>query len=424
MRTLNNFLFILIVALIYELSFQPIQAQELLPDTVWSKQINQVNVVKFSPDGKYIIASTSNYGVNQLDTQTGAIIRTIMLGNNRVSFSATGDTLVLSAGNQITLIRTKTGEIIDTIIFSYEIYPDCEAIITPDGKSIIATTGLLGSDKPQLLVIDIETKENIRTFIGKYSQTSQLTISPDGKYFSFRDFQGKGYLFLMDLNTYEEIAMIEYPDGSLFDNVFSWDSKILGAISYRNGVFLWNIETLKLIKNFKFNGVLDINYGVRYIKFTNDNENFVFAYFDEDTYKFNKIIVWNIKNDTMVYEYPFSGQNALDVSKDDYIAAWGRGYLSLLRPKWQGTDIIDPLENELNHTINNGIIRIKFDENLMEKPEINIYNILGMNVGARHTVPLQQGNTIEMDIDFLNPGVYFVVINYSGNIKTLKILKE
>ncbi|MFC2131296.1 T9SS type A sorting domain-containing protein, partial [Bacteroidota bacterium] len=123
--------------------------------------------------------------------------------------------------------------------------------------------------------------------------------------------------------------------------------------------------------------------------------------------------------------YPFSGSNALDVSKDDFIAGyWRQGrILSLLRPKWQGTGVKELLENKLSYTFNNGILRIQFEQNLMVEPEINIYNILGMNVGARHAVPLQQGNTIEINIDYMPSGVFFVVVDAGMKKFVLKIMK-
>jgi hypothetical protein len=37
-------------------------------------------------------------------------------------------------------------------------------------------------------------------------------------------------------------------------------------------------------------------------------------------------------------------------------------------------------------------------------------------------MPLQQGNIIEMDIGFLNPGVYFVVVDLSGKRNVIKLM--
>ncbi|MFC2131502.1 WD40 repeat domain-containing protein, partial [Bacteroidota bacterium] len=170
------------------------QAQEQLPDTVWSKQIGNVNVVKFSPDGQFVFAGVYK-DIYQFETSTGNLVKTFSgrCGSiNRIDFSPTSDTIICSGGvggAGISLINSLSG---DTLLrFNLgQSMSGAEALITPDGKHIIATTGKMGLDEPQILVIDIETKEIIKTFIGRYNGASNLQVSNDGKYFSFEDFRG------------------------------------------------------------------------------------------------------------------------------------------------------------------------------------------------------------------------------------------
>ncbi|MFC2130986.1 T9SS type A sorting domain-containing protein [Bacteroidota bacterium] len=393
----------------------PLQAQDELPDTVWSIAVNNygyVNDVKFSPDGQYIYLGT-RYDVLKIETITGNIVDTFALNRplmKSLNLSPSGDTLIVSGNGKIMLFNVYNDDTIFTLNYGDE------ACITPDGKRIIAIAG------EQILIIDIESKEIIETLIGEYKYLSHLRISPDGKYFSLSGYNS----FLMDMTTYEEIKKID--DSRIFG--FSPDNKMIGTVS-SGGIYLLDLETFGVIKNIKYydtNNVKDR--GIGPIIFSNDSKYLIYGFFDHDDYTPNKIIVWNIEKDTLEYEYSFSGQKLIDISKDDYIASVGYSFyykefcLFLLRPKWNGTDVKDLLENELDYTINNGILRIQFDENLTEEPVINIYNILGMNVRVRHAVPQQHnGNMLEMDINFLIPGVYFVVVDVGGERFVIKILR-
>ncbi len=301
-------------------------AQQQLPDTVWSKDINSYNgcprSLKFSPDGKYLFAGFRKQGILQLDRQTGKIIRKIQAGGN-ISFSSTGDTVVFSGGNEIMIVRTKTGEIIDTIIMPVDKNSryNCQAVIAPDGKRIITTVGALNLDKPQLLVYNIETKKIIKAFNGIYA--SMLKISPDGNYISFNSVK-ENYqtVRLIDLNTYEEVNFDNKTGGG--NGGFSPDSKIL-LTGTQYGVDLWDVKTLKLIKTLKYYEGLNVaDRGIGGgILFSNDSKYLIYGYFDYEDYNPNEVLVWNIEKDTLEYVYPFSASDAMDVSPDNYIAASG-----------------------------------------------------------------------------------------------------
>ncbi|MFH1049393.1 MAG: T9SS type A sorting domain-containing protein [bacterium] len=427
MKTKILILFIILVGVIHEL---PLLSQEPLPDTVWSKQIDNVNVVKFSPDGQYLFASTKNHGVNQLDVKTGNIIRTIMLGNNNISFSPTGDTVVLSAGNQISFININTGEIIDTLHFLTKGGTDGSAIITPDGKRIITTTGKIGFDEPQILVIDIATKEIIKTFIGRYYNAENLQFSHDGKYFCFsgcRDIWNS--INLLDMNTYEEISVLGSHPAGVGDIKFSRDDKKIASCGDDGLVHIWDLETKEIIRTISVQGT-EYRY-INRLAFSNDSKYILLASDNSEAfYKYDFIHVYNIESGKRIYLYAFTGNGCLDVSINDYIASFGINpldyefYLYLLIPKWNGTDVKESLADELEYSYYNGTLQINFNEVLFEKPVINIYNILGVAVGARHAVPLQNGNEIEIDLEYLTPGVYFVVVDFNGSRKVLKILKD
>jgi len=215
----------------------PLQAQEL-PDTLWSKAIDDehiANVVKFSPDGQYLFAGYGN-DIIQIEISTGEIIRTLSYHKGyvtQIGFSPSGDTLISSGWDgRIVLWDYHSGDSIECISLIKEIKNSAKsnALITPDGKRIITLTEFIGFDEPQILIIDVETKEIIKSFVGRYYYALNLQVSPDGKYFSFVDFRGTFLsIVLIDLNTYEEIKIFNEDGklGDLQDNIFSNDNGII-----------------------------------------------------------------------------------------------------------------------------------------------------------------------------------------------------
>ncbi|MFH1050823.1 MAG: T9SS type A sorting domain-containing protein [bacterium] len=418
---------IILLSLLALAGLEHAKAQESLPDTVWTKIIANAHDIIFSPDGHYVFAQHGEFGkyfVYKIETSTGAVFDTIALNKpllNYLSISPTGDTLIVSGNGLIMLWNVNTGDTIFTLKYGEE------AQFTPDGKHIIATTGKIGLDEPQILVIDIATKEIIKSFVGRYYYASNPQISSDGKYFSFTDFRGTyNTVILIDMITYEEIKIFEIPDGTLAQNIFSYNNEILGSYYYQNGIYLWDLKKLELFKNIKFNGLLNLNFGILHIRFSRDSKNIIFAYRDSEDYDPDKIIVWNIEGDSLVYEYPYSGETAIDVSKDDYIAAYGNhsGYLTLLRPKWNGTDVKDIKEDELKYSINDKKLKIHFGDLIIEKPIISIYDISGKIIKSLSDEDVKINvQSIEVDVAFLITGVYLVVVDCNGSRSVLKILK-
>jgi WD40 repeat protein len=417
-------------------NFEHLQGQELLPDIVWTRNNlgGRINVVKFSPDSQYIFASTSYYGVHQLDRQTGEIIRTIMLGNNQVSFSSTSDTIVLSAGNQISLISTRSGDILDTIILPFEGFLDCAGVITPNGKSIIATTGKIGKDYPQIFILDIETKEIIKTFVGKYVQTSQLNISPDGKYFYFSDFAGaRGFVFLIDLNTYEEIAMFDNSPYGIMTPTISPDNTMLACISYVDGkILIYDLKTFKLRKVINYSEPNTTDFGLGNAIFSNDSKYLIFGYYDHEEYDPNEVIVWNIEKDMVEYKFQFSGVSSIDISQDDFIVTVGYSptkiwHVNLLRPNWKISKVKESKEVKLKYSYQDGKLKVLFDENIFEKPGINIYDLEGklLSYSQLLITNFQTGsNSLEIDFSLFPSGIYFVEIISGNNKYTIKVIKN
>jgi len=186
------------------------------------------------------------------------------------------------------------------------------------------------------------------------------------------------------------------------------------------------LETLELYKTITFEEHSNyINSQLWNHKFSNDSKYIIFSYWDNEDYNPQKVIVWDIEKDSVAYEYLYAADKFIDVSKDDYIAAVGIqvptiGWsVNLLRPKWNGTDVKETKENELNYSYYGRKIKIYFNENLKNEPKIEIYNILG--VGIRHAEPVQQENEIEIDLNDLSSGIYFVEVLVNFKTYIIKI---
>ncbi|MFH1050250.1 MAG: T9SS type A sorting domain-containing protein [bacterium] len=405
-----------------------LKAQEQLPDTIWSKAIDDehlINVVKFSLDGKYIFTGVMEPGralVYKVETSTGLVVDSLAYHPpliKKLILSPTGDTLIVTGSRYIWLWDIKTGDTIFTLNLGEE------ACFTPDGKRIIATTGKSGFDEPQILIIDIETKEIIKSFIGRYYKASNLQFSSDGNFFSFNDFRGTyTTVILIDLNTFEELKIFEKPGGTYTNLGFTPNNRYLGTAS-SEGIHLWDLNTLELYKTNKYYETTNVSdLGMSNFNYSNESDYFMYAYWDQLDFDPNKIIVWDIEGDSLKYQYDFSGTKSIDLSKYDYIASVGfvsmKGfYFYMLRPNWIETNVKEIKEENFKYSYNNKKMKIEFNENLINEPKIHIYNILG--VGANGSSPVQLGNTIEIDLEDLSSGIYFVEVLVNGKTYFLKI---
>jgi len=406
-------------------------SQDTLPDTLWTKKIGEgLHDVIFSPNGQYVYVKGSGflgeYFIYKIETTTGLVDDTFVLNRpllDHLSISPTGDTLIVSGNNYTMFWNVNTGDTLFTLKYGEE------AEITPDGKRIITTNGNLGIDTPQILVTDIETKQIIKSFEGRYYFTGNPKISPDGKYFSFNDFRSTYVtVVIIDLNNFNEIKILESEAG-YGNQGFSPDNKYLLTSSI-TGLDLWDLKTFKIqktLQTYKDNDTKDP--GGSYRLFSNDSKYLIYGYFDHEDFNPNKIIVWNIEGDSLEYEYPFAPvSKSTDISKDDYIVTGGlvnmKGfYVYLLRPKWNEVSVEENPEESLNYTFSEGILTINFNEELVVKPLMDVYDLSGKKIIDCNIINFLPGSkTIKTNINNLIPGVYLLNINYLSRNYSIKII--
>ncbi|HEX4946889.1 MAG TPA: AAA-like domain-containing protein, partial [Blastocatellia bacterium] len=171
--------------------WDPISGQELLR----IPHPSPVEVVRYSPDGKTLISSTTNE-IRQWDAQTGK-----ELGNFKETSSF------------INVMR-----------------------ISPDGKLIGWSNGL-GNTK----VIERSTGKEILFVKGQPEEMNPIAFSPDGMTIAVG--VGGSKMTLWELATRRELTTFEGHAASLYTITFSPDGKRIVSSSIDNTVKIWNVAT-------------------------------------------------------------------------------------------------------------------------------------------------------------------------------------
>ena len=179
-----------------------------------SGHIENVNTVAFSPDGNTIASGSGTFlggddsggvsvgeEIRLWNTHTGELIKTL-IGHtsvvNSVVFSPDGNTIasgsghwrgfegVESAGEEVRLWNTHTGELIKTLIGHEDVVSS--VVFSPDGNLIVSGDwyywdGQLSSWNwsGEIRVWDAHTGEHLKTLEGHTGGVSSLSFSPDGK---------------------------------------------------------------------------------------------------------------------------------------------------------------------------------------------------------------------------------------------------
>ena len=424
-------IFILFAIIVWSHCNVCLHAQEELPDVLWSTDFS-VRIAKFSSDGQYVyfVKNSDLTNLYKADAMTGEISGTFSYYSQYFTdfdFSPSGDTLVSTGGNQsdIVLWDTHSGDtlkIITSIFDSYgeKVRPNTIKF-TPDGKRLIVVKG----EEPKIVIINIANGEIIHEIYEK-DASGLLDVSPDGNFFAFEYYANswRNYIDIIDLSTYENLGTLEnYVENTNYNYLVVPNNDIIVSCGYMpNYLYLWDSKTRKLLKAFNF----DLpDFGDLFgFALTKDSKFVMVANVFDDDHTKNRISVFDLEKEKIIYTYPFEGSN-LDISSDGYILSTDNYIMRMLNPTWMKyIGVKETKEEKINHTFYNGKLKIFFDENLINEPKINIYNILGVAVGANGSLPIQQSNEIEVDLNYLNSGIYFVVMDNRGIRRIVKVIKD
>ncbi|MCK5720347.1 MAG: caspase family protein [Thiomargarita sp.] len=255
-----------------------------------------VNLVAFSPNGQ-VFASASHDNILRLwDINTGKELYKFQHSNRiyNVLFSPDGQSILSYDGadySEFKLWNVNTGKKIRSLSVSYCSTLD-SMVFSPNGQLILFVCNefskTYGSYK-KFILWDINTRKEIRTFTGHYSDsigTNNITsvkFSPDGQLALSSSWDKT--VKLWNINTGKEIHSFEHSNWVNYAT-FSADGQIVLSTS-RDGIFRrWDIKTGREISNF-------LGKNFRYadeneVAFSYDRELFVVA----NTFK--TLELWNI----------------------------------------------------------------------------------------------------------------------------------
>ncbi len=291
---------------IYDIKFSPDNTQLAVASSIgiWIYDINNDEAqslfadnaagaikIAFSPDGKFIASSCSDRRVRVWNLINGQLLRAFDIdhrysNNNAIAFSSDGRTLA----NGTTLWDIHTGQHKNTLKWHHSDRVQAMTF-SPDGKMIATTTR-----RSNVRLWDAASGQEIAKLHegGEYtSQNHQVVFSPDGtklsaivsprnrqngsvmlwntqthelektvieKKYSFLfvsiDFSNEGNpiavvgerkkLYIRNLDTDENIAMLEGHDEIVHIAAFSPDKSMLASAGSSGAIRLWDVETGRL----------------------------------------------------------------------------------------------------------------------------------------------------------------------------------
>jgi WD40 repeat protein len=209
----------------------------------------KVYCVRFSPDGKKLVSGSEREEIFRVwDTATGKELSRFQRKTNEdgqtlearvsaVAWSPDG-TLLISAHDQGSLllwdvasgkqIRTFKGHegIVQSLAFS------------PDGKWLLS-----GGIDRTVRLWDVETAEECGHFGDATDSVKCVAFAPDGRSLaaSIGDYEGAVYLW--DFKTSRQIAKLAAPKGRVYQIAFSPDSKLLAGTGGDNALVVWEVAT-------------------------------------------------------------------------------------------------------------------------------------------------------------------------------------
>ncbi len=215
-----------------------------------------IRAVEFSPDGRTALVSSQQYvtgaaGLGELflwDLETGRIIRSFVddIDVTGIDFNVDG-TLALTTsafGQDIILWDIATGEQIRRFTFNVS---TMDIVFGPD-----ETTALAATTDARMILVDLQTGESLRQFIGHQNNILTVEIASNGKYAVSREAY-TGLVILWNFNNGEILQYVPAGGRAVPTNVaFSPDSQTIWYVpasptgNFGNNMIQWRVADLSL----------------------------------------------------------------------------------------------------------------------------------------------------------------------------------
>jgi WD40 repeat protein len=219
------------------------------PNLIWKTE-NYYNSFVIHPNGN-IIAS-KGLAVTELNGNTGEVIREFPFYFEFYALSKDGK--YLAGGiDGLVLIDYETGEVVKTL----DVEGSSRVVFMSDNERLLIRTSYEESEK-QFCLYNYITDEKSFFEVGSNIGIWSFTISPDGRFLAIGGFifkqgeENKTILLLCDAVTWKPIKNLATfdEDNEVRSIKFSPDSRLVGFQVYLSDLYIYNIETLQLNKNY------------------------------------------------------------------------------------------------------------------------------------------------------------------------------
>ncbi len=202
-----------------------------------------IRSLQFSPDGKYLLARISSWGMDTVaarDVATGETVpyarvsRQVLLGRERV-FPSGGHP-------EMRIHDVEAGKVVARIKLPH--HWDVSRAFTPDGSAVAVAVyrPSAGDVKGLFNLWEVTTGKARRQFADVPEAITDLICSPDGRLLATR---GKdGTVRLWDLNAGKQAHRLPPEHGSAASLAFSSDGKLLVTGMRDSTVLLWSVAAL------------------------------------------------------------------------------------------------------------------------------------------------------------------------------------
>ena len=435
-----------VLILIVVLMLLPFWAFAALTDTAWTRQILGEDIldVKFSPDGSMIATghedpeNKSKAKIRLWDTQTGEVLKELETGTSFTTclvFSEDGSYL-FSGHEKGRLFRwdMQTFEKSENLLANYPDYlhPNSVAITSLvysdlNSKLIVGTTqNNNGSTNPNnIFYLDELTGQIIKDLKLKGS-VSKLIINKDENYFAAKStfYQNPTRYYqvtLFDLNTFEEIKVLDDTPDEISDIAFSADGTKLYEVQSFKSLTIWSIPDANILKTFKPKNMKTIfktgifqNMSSIFILYLSQENNGFYGKYDTDA-------------DIIHYTYslqPFSQLATISIAKDDSKIAIGNSdRLHVLNGETTSTNSDKfPYNDSLILNPMNDTVKMIINIPTSGQIKFILSDMNGLGIGTILENYFEAGNhEIDIQLPNLPSGNYFLTVNGEKYSKTLKL---